>query len=114
MWQLVVELQQLMKDLPLYSAHFLAILCELLVGYKESLQILYKGRFNFLSCHQCVLFSTAGLTTVPVESVHSGRHGGGAALGGSGYTQEGVVSSKWAQDEEISSTLKQVFVVCDM
>ena len=43
-WQLVVELRQLMKDLPLYSAHFLGILCELLVGYKESLQILYKGQ----------------------------------------------------------------------
>lgn len=42
-WQLVVELRQLMKDLPLYSSHFLDILCELLVGYKESLQLLYKG-----------------------------------------------------------------------
>lgn len=42
-WQLVVELRQLMKDLPLYSGHFLNILCELLIGYKESLQLLYKG-----------------------------------------------------------------------
>ena len=44
MWQLVVELRQLMKDLPLYASHFLGILCELLVGYKESLHILYKGK----------------------------------------------------------------------
>ena len=43
-WQLVEELKQLMRDLPLYSSHFLTILCELLVGYKESLQLLYKGQ----------------------------------------------------------------------
>lgn len=33
-----------MKDLPLYSGHFLSILCDLLVGYKESLELLYKGK----------------------------------------------------------------------
>ena len=36
-----------MKSLPMYSAHFLDILCELLLGYRDSLQLLYKGGPNW-------------------------------------------------------------------
>ena len=32
-----------MKDIPMYSAHFLSILNEVLVGYRDSLRNLYKG-----------------------------------------------------------------------
>lgn len=90
-WSLVEELQQLMKDLPMYSAHFLGILCELLVGYKESLQLLFKG-----------------LTSVALESAPSGRHG--ASMGGAvgGTTYEGVLSGKWAQNEDITSRIKSL------
>ena len=31
-------------------------------------------------------------------------------MGGASVTQEGVVSSKWARDEEITSALKQVLL----
>ena len=40
---MVEELRQLMKDVPMYSAHFLSILNEVLIGYRDSLIYLYKG-----------------------------------------------------------------------
>ena len=57
-WQIVEELRQLMKDLPKYSAAFLSILCQLLQGYGDTLQQLYKGRYVFMCfdmhVHVCV------------------------------------------------------------
>ena len=47
----------------------------------------------------------AGLTTVPVEAATGGK---GVAVGGASITQEGVVSSKWAREEEITTAIKQV------
>ncbi len=49
MWQLVEELRQLMKDLPMYAPHFMDILCEVLIGYKDSLTSLYSGKIFFTS-----------------------------------------------------------------
>ena len=43
MWEVVEELRRLMKDVPMYSAHFLSILNEVLIGYRDSLRNLYKG-----------------------------------------------------------------------
>ncbi len=45
------------------------------------------------------------MTSVPVEAAVGGR---GVAAGGASVTQEGVVSSKWARDEEITGAIKQV------
>ena len=45
MWEVVEKLRQLMKDVPMYSAHFLSILNEVLVGYRDSLRNLYRGRY---------------------------------------------------------------------
>ena len=50
MWEVVEELRHLMKDVPMYSAHFLSILTEVLIGYRDSLHLLYKGQsLNSLS-----------------------------------------------------------------
>ena len=43
-WQLVEDLCQLMQDLPLYSTHFLSILCQLLLVYRDSCNTLYRGK----------------------------------------------------------------------
>ena len=51
-----------------------------------------------------------GLTSVSVESVPSSRHGGTTTVGGT-FSQEGVVSSKWAKDDQITGTIKQVLSV---
>ena len=45
----------------------------------------------------------AGLVTVAVETVPSGR---GGTLGGTSVMHEGVVSSKWAKDEQVTKALK--------
>lgn len=42
-WEVVKELRQLMKDIPMYSSHFMSILNEVLMGYRDSLRLLYKG-----------------------------------------------------------------------
>lgn len=44
-WEVVEELRQLMKEVPMYSAHFMAILSEVLMGYRDSLRLLYNGLF---------------------------------------------------------------------
>lgn len=79
-WQLVEELRGLMRDLPMYSAHFLDILCELLQGYRDSCNSIYK---------ELSLGSVEGLKGV---------------MGG----QESVISSKWARDEDINRMIRSL------
>ena len=43
-----MKLRQLMKDIPMYSAHFLSILNEVLIGYRDSLRNLYKGHSAYM------------------------------------------------------------------
>ena len=54
MWEVVEELRRLMKDVPMYSAHFLSILNEVLIGYRDSLRNLYKG-LPLLFCHAYII-----------------------------------------------------------
>lgn len=44
--------------------------------------------------------------TVAVENVVGGRHGGGGTMGGAGEGQEGVISSNFAKDEDVTRLLK--------
>ena len=48
MWEVVKELRQLMKDIPMYSSHFMSVLNEVMMGYRDSLRLLYKGCLLFI------------------------------------------------------------------
>ena len=106
MWEVVEELRRLMKDVPMYSAHFLSILSEVLIGYRDSLISLYKGISLSLSCLAAVLngvyFIVSELTSGPGEG---GVAGGGVGKAGGGALGVGfhdtIVSSKWAKDDDI-------------
>ena len=113
MWEVVEDLRQLVKDIPMYSAHFLSILSEVLIGYRDSLSLLYKGLFlSFplslsLSLSLCLLLVTviscaciivAELTSGPGEGGGAGKAGGGAVGAGQ---QDTIISSKWAKDDDI-------------
>ena len=105
MWEVVKDLRQLMKDIPMYSSHFMSILNEVLMGYRDSLRLLYKG---YLFCYLpywsaeddilcfCVV---AELTSGPSEGSGAGGKAGGGAVGAGQH--DTIVSSKWAKDDDI-------------
>ena len=43
LWECIEELQRLMVDMPIYSAHFLSIVVELLQGYLDAWSASYRG-----------------------------------------------------------------------
>ena len=49
MWQLVEDLRVLMKNLSLYSPHFLQIMINLLERYRDSCNHMYRGIIAYIS-----------------------------------------------------------------
>ena len=107
-----------MRDLPMYSAHFLDILCELLQGYRDSCNSIYKGRpcdFKVRSCDLMIMscdleLGMLSLPLHPAELSLGSVEGLKGVMGG----QESVISSKWARDEDINRMIRWVGLLLSM
>lgn len=107
MWEVVKELRQLMKDIPMYSSHFMSVLNEVLMGYRDSLRLLYKGCLLCFSLSSLLIRSSdivwfcvvAELTSGPSEGGGPGGKAGSGAVGA--WHHEHIISSKWAKDDDI-------------
>ncbi|CAI8041439.1 Exocyst complex component 4 [Geodia barretti] len=87
-WQLVEDLRVLMKNLSLYSPHFLQIMISLLERYRDSCNHMYR---------ELTWVSEGG----------GGKTGGGGGGGGrTGGGADYVVSSKWAKDPDINLKIR--------
>ena len=113
MWKVVEELRQLMKAVPMYSAHFLSILNEVLIGYRDSLRNLYKGTSVLIFLGYCmyeVSYISTPLLNAMISELTAGPGEGGVAGGGAARhgsnalgagQQDAIISSKWARDDDI-------------
>ena len=90
-----------MQDLPLYSTHFLSILCQLLLVYRDSCNTLYRGeggeREGGRGCRFTKVYHLISeLTMVAPDGSKAER----------GTSHESVISSKWARDEDINRMIR--------
>ena len=46
MWKTTEELYQLMTDMPMFSAHFLSTIIQLLQAYCEECQAMFRGQWS--------------------------------------------------------------------